>query len=302
MATKYWLGTTTSFSTAGNWSDGIAPANGDTLIFNGLAAGSCTTNLSTVLTTITLIVEKSFTYNIGVLSATAATYLVIDGGTLHVGQNTGQGSPSGSSLVMVNFGSTAGVVYSYDSASTGSSLYYPPTIVKGTGITLYQTGGSVGVAPLTGETATLTAGTITKGTGSVSPTLCLGIGCTQTALTAKAGSIYTRTGATAAATTLSGDAIYTAEGTGAHTAITADGNARVLYGGTGTIGTLTLSGEFNNESYAQSFTITDRVFRKGGRYFIDNGRSASVTQTNAYSLSGCALQDLTLRLPVGKSL
>jgi hypothetical protein len=304
LATKHWLGTTTSFSTGSNWSDTVAPANGDTLIFNHFAAGDCTTNLGTVLTTVTLIIEKSFTYDIGSLtSAGVATYLVLDGGTLYNGQTTGQGTATGSSCVLVNFGSTAGVVYMYDSASTSSSTYFPPVIVKGTGITLYQTGGSLGLAPLTGETATLTAGTITKGPGSVAPNLYLGSGVTQTALTAKAGTIFSRTAQTAAATTVSGNAIYTVEGTGAHTAITCDGQGVVRYGCTGTIATLNLSGEFNNEGYSQSFTITDRVFRKGGRYFIDNGKSTSITQTNAYTLAaGTALQDITYRLPIGKTL
>jgi hypothetical protein len=305
LATKHWLGTTTSFNTASNWSDGNAPANSDTLIFNHFAVGDCTTNLSTVLTGVTLIIEKSFSYDIGTLtSAGVATYLVLDGGTMYNGQESGQGSPTGSTTILVNFGSTAATVYMYDSASTGmADNYFPPVAVKGTSLTLYQTGGSLAIAPFTGETATLAAGTVTRGEAGVSPSLYLGSGVTQTALTAKAGEIFSRTAQTAAATTINGTAIYTVEGTGAHTAITLDGNGRVNYGCTGTVGTLTSSGEWNSESYAQPYTITNRAFGKGARYFIDNGRSTSVTQTNAYTLTGGAsLQDIQVRLPPGKTL
>lgn len=303
MATKTWISTSsTSFTTAANWSDNAAPANGDTLIFNGQGTANVATNLSTTLTGLTLIVEKSYGGQIGVLSGSTATYLVIDGGTLHVGQQSGQGSPTGSSLVMVNFGSTAGTAYVYDSASTGASTYYPPVILKGTALTLFQTGGSVGVAPLTGETATLTAATISKGPGSVAPTLYLGSGVTQTLVTAKNGTVFSRSAQTAATTTISGDATYRTEGSGAHTTINCHGNGKVLYGCTGTITTLNLSGEFNTEQYPQGFTITDRNFSKGARFFGDNGRSASMTFTNAYTLDNCAIQDVHLRLPTGKNL
>jgi hypothetical protein len=304
LATKHWLGTTTSFTLASNWSDGAAPVNSDTIIFNHYAVGSCTANISTVLTGITVIVEKSYTYNIGTLTtAGVGTYLVLDGGTLINGQQTGGPSSStGSPLIMVNFGSTAGVVYMYDSASTSSSLYVSPVIVKGTGITLFQTGGNLGIAPLTGETATLTAGTISRGTGSVAPSLFLGSGVTQTALTAKAGTVFSRSGQTAAATTINGTAIYTTEGTGAHTTVTCDGEGVVNYGCTGTITTLNLSGQFSNEQYSQAFTITDRNFYKGARYFTDNGKATSITTTNAYSLKNIGLQDMQVRTPPGKNI
>lgn len=248
--------------------------------------------------------EKGFTGQLGDISAAGvATYLVIDGGTLYNGQTSGQGSPTGSPCVMVDFGSTAGTVYMYDSASTSLRTYTPPVNVKGTGITLYHTGGSLGIASLTGETATLTAGTVNRGSGGVSPNLYLGSGVTQTLLNANAGTIFSRTGATAANTVVSGTAIYTVEGTGAHTALNCYDGGKVNYGCTGTIGTLNLTGEFNNESYSQPFTITDRAFGKGAKYFINNGKSTSITQTNAYSLmAGTALQDIDFRLPVGKSL
>lgn len=303
MATKIWISNSnTSFNTAANWSTGSAPANSDVLVWNHLGTANCSTNTSTALTGLTLVVDKSYTGQIGSISGSTITYLVVDGGTTKIGQTSGQSSPTGSTFVAIDTGSTAATHYIYDSASTSESTYYPPIILKGSNATLYMTGGSVGVGVLPTETATLTAATITKGEAGVSPQLYLGQGVTQTYLNAKAGEVFSRTEQTAANTTVNGEAVYTCEGTGAHTTINCDGNGKVLYGCTGTITNLNLSGEFNNESYAQSFTVTNRTFYKGARYFIDNGRVASVTQTNAYTLSGCGIQDIEARTPPGKNL
>lgn len=305
MSTKYWISASnTSFNTTTNWSSGTAPANSDVLIFSNLGAANCATNLNTGLTGLTIYFDKSYTGQVGVLSGSTATYLQIEGGTVYAGQATGQGSPTGSSLIMVDFGAnTGGTVYAYDSASTSASTYYPPILLKGSNTTLYQTGGSVGVAALPGETATLTAATITKGGGSVTPSLYCGIGCTQTFINAKNGTILSRTGQTAANTTVDGDATYTVEGAGAHTTINCYDEATVNYGGTGTISTLNLTGTFSNEKYSQSFIITDRNFGPDARYFINNGRANTVTHTNTYVLiSGAGIQDIDARTPPGKNL
>ena len=49
MAIKTWLGTDgtspTAFNLGDNWSDGVAPGTGDTLVFSASYNNSCLTNL-----------------------------------------------------------------------------------------------------------------------------------------------------------------------------------------------------------------------------------------------------------------
>src|SRR5688572_27038899 len=107
MATKWWISTSsTSFTTAANYSDNAAPANGDTIIFNHLGTASVLTNLGSSLTTLTVIVEKSYTGSIGVLAVggSSGTYLTMDGGTVHIERPAAFGSGSGSSLLMFDTG------------------------------------------------------------------------------------------------------------------------------------------------------------------------------------------------------
>lgn len=305
MATKYWISTSsTSFNTAANWSDTAAPGNNDTLVFNHLGTANCTTNLSTILTGVTVIVEKSYTGQIGVLSGATATYLVLDGGTLNVGQTTGgTSSGSGSPLVMVNFGSTAGTVNLYDSASTSSTSYYPPVIVKGTSLTWNQFGGSAGVAVLPGETATLTAAKILKGYNpTVSPSLYLGTGVTTTALNAALGNIVNRSAQTQTAVTLSGTAQYLYDGTGAHTTLTTEIGSTAIYSGTGTITTLNNGGTFDREKDPRALTITNTNLYRGCALLLNNGVASSTTRTNAVAFVRCAIQDIRATMPAGERL
>jgi len=302
VATLYWISTSsTSFNTAGNWSTGAAPSNGDTVIFNYLGTANCSTNLGTSLTTVTLIVEKSYTGTIGSISGATWTYLVLDGGTLHYHPTTGQGSPSGSPQVLVGFGSTAAVVNVYDSASTSSAVYYPPLLVKGTSLTLNHSGGSVGIGTEPGVASTLTAANVIQGSGSISPKLYIGDNVTTTALTANAGEILSRTNVTVAAATISGSAKYTYLGTGAHTTLTIGDGGVVTHQGTGAIATLNVTGTFDRTKDTRAITLGGTAFNiyKGARLLLDNGKASSITRSNK-SFLGCSIQDLEITLPVGE--
>jgi hypothetical protein len=259
MPVKWWLGTTSgNFGTAANWSDAAAPVNGDTLVFDyrGNAGTGPTLGLATVLTGLTIYVEKSFTDPIGVLTDAAATYLVIDGGTVHIGSQGGQGSATGSSLVMINTGSTAATFNIYDSASTSSSTYYPPIIIKGTAMTVNHQGGSVGIAPLhalaagTAEVATLTSCKVSKGNGSIDPTLYLGQGVTTTALYQSAGTVYNRSDQTQTLVEKTAGT-YRYSGSAAHTALTNLGGT-VYSEGAGTITKLVNGGTFDTTRDARA--------------------------------------------------
>ncbi len=306
-----WISSTAgSWATGSNWSSGSTPANSDTIVFNGQGVGDVNAGLSTSLTGTTLIVEKTYTGKIGTWTAATQTYLVLDGGTAYIGQQTGQGSPSGSPQIMVNYGSTAATVNVYDSSTTSSTTYYPPVLVKGTSLTLNQYGGSVGVAPLQGETATLTAAKIAAVTGTaaptVQPTLYLGSGVTTTLLTANAGTVYNRAGQTQTTVTLgdtaNGGPIYLYDGTGAHTTLNVAKRANCIYSGTGTITTLNNSGIFDRTRDTRALTITNANLYAGCSILLDNGVASSTTRTNPVAFVQCGAGDITASTPEGERL
>ena len=300
MATKYWLGTTSgSFNTAANWSDGVAPANSDTLIFDWRGGSNpVTSNLGTTLTGITVIKEKSYTGDIGVLTATTATYLTFDGGTLYYEQGTGQGSPEGSGTAMFAFGSTAAVAHVYDSSSTSDSEYFPPLLIKGTSLTVHHYGGTVGIAALNGDAATVTYN-MAKGTGGVDPKAYFGLGSTITAFRANSGTALSRSSNTIASLALSGDAQFEHQGTGAGTTVTADGQSTVYWTSAGTIATLNLSSTFNRTRHTGSLTFTNANLYEGYQLLLNNGVSGSHIWTNQPVHVRCSYQDGRIELPPG---
>ncbi len=307
----YWIAQTAgSWATGSNWSAGSTPSNGDTCVFNGQGLGDVNAGLSTSLTTTTLIVEKTYTGKIGTWSVATQTYLVLDGGTAYISQQTGQGSPSGSPQIMINYGSTAAVVNVYDSSTTSSTTYFAPIVVKGTSLTLNQYGGSVAVAPLQGETATLTAAKIAAVTGtgapSVAPSLYLGAGVTTTLLTANAGTIYNRSGQTQTTVTLgdtaNGGPTYIYDGTGAHTTVSVAAGANCIYSGTGTITTLNNSGTFDRTRDTRALTITNTNLYLGCSILLDNGVASSTTRTNPVAFVQCGAGDITVSTPEGERL
>lgn len=288
MATKFWKSTSsTSFNTAGNWSDGAAPLAGDTLIFNYLGTASVASNLDSNLTNITLIVEKSYSGNIGVLSATAQTYLELDGGTVYLETPVSQGSPTGSQLLMImnsngTSSPTAMTVYVYDSAQTSSSTYNQPILLTGDLITLNHYGGKVGISTFAGETCASATIRVTPQDATVSPNLTIGRGVTIASLTGSGGIIKNESTNTNTAVAISDGCQYDYVGTGAHTALTVANGASCYYSGTGTLTAGTVAGStlsFGRDARAK--TITNLTVRAGSTLDLANGDPASLTFTNA---------------------
>jgi hypothetical protein len=302
MPTKYWISTSSgSFNTAANWSDTLAPANNDTLIFGSYGTASVDANLSTILTGVTIIVEKSYPGNIGTISGGTFTYLTLDGGTAHIGQLTGgPGTQPGSSQIMLNFGTTAATVTVYDSGSSGAfNNTYPAILLDGTVLTLRQFGGSVGIATDTANTSTLVDGRIAPGGAAlVPPTLYLGRGVTTTFLSVGSGRALSRSANTNSEVRVSGGGYYSHIGTGAHSLVTAYSAGFVEYSGTGTITALTLlGGTFDRRSGPAPLTITDLEIHAGSSLLLDNGIASSTTITNPVNFSSCAIQDVIITLP-----
>lgn len=249
-------------------------------------------------------VEQSYTGSIGVAQTgvTAAVYLQHASPLVNVGQTQGDGSPTGSPLLMFNSNAVTCTYNVRDSASSATDdATLPPVRIKGSAVTLNQTGGNVGVAVYGGETATLAAAKLTKGDGEIEPepSLFLGPGVTVTAMTVLAGEVLSRSNLTCTAVSVFGGS-YEITGTGGHTTASVYGEGTVYYSGTGTIQTLNVGGTFDRTRDTRNLTITDLVLFKGFNLQLNNGALNSTIVTNTITASGCSNQDGTIVAVTGE--
>jgi hypothetical protein len=304
MAICVWISTSSNdFNVTGNWSTGSVPTTGDTIIFNGTGTAAVTTNLNQSSVVFgPIYIDQANTAQIGTLSAAGvAAYFQHASANVYIGGQTGQGSPAGSQLILLDSGSTSCTYAIYDSAASSAvNVYLPPIQIKGSALTIDATGGTVAVAARASETATTASLSIAKGAGKTvnTPSVYLGQGVTVTALTMDFGSLISRVTSTVTAAIVNGGT-YTYTGTGAHTALTIGSSGTVYYSGTGTITTLSNAGQFDRTQDARSVTITNTTLFKGAKFNLDNGKAGSTVRTNPPSLSGCSMQDVTFTSPVG---
>src|SRR6185437_1113966 len=190
------------FANAQNWSGGVAPVNGDTLVFdNGSVA--CLFNLSTTLTGITVIVNPGFTGTIGLplintnsptsYAEYRTTSLTLVGGTATI---------NGPALQRFNiaFGANTSTVRIM---GTGSRLdrYTPVVLITGGNGSseLDMTKGDAGLAFYLGTTAnfpTIKTGFLNNATTDVS--LICGPGTTLGTISQNGGNITFQSAATTA--------------------------------------------------------------------------------------------------------
>jgi hypothetical protein len=315
LATKYWIASTASaFTTNTNWSDNVAPAAGDTLIFNHLGTGDVTSGLASGIgsgaggESLTLIFEQGYTGNFGAVSAAgAATYLTfaatLETLNVYIGQRNGQGSATGSPRILIDSTNvTTATAFIFDSAASGAETYYTPIMLKGTWAAVHQSGGSWSLAGRTGETGTLTAGTITtEGDPAVAPNLVLGAGATLTRLDASSGTILNHSSNTDATVNLDGTADMTFDGIStACTTLSVDGDAVYTDKGTGarTITTLNVSGTYRRR-HTSALTVSTLNLYPGATFDKNNGK-AGTTTVSAKNLVRCGLQDVEILGPVGE--
>lgn len=282
MADRVWVGgTSTDFTTASNWSPATVPVAGDRIIFDYRAVNNLATGLGqSAVGTITLVIESSFTKYIG----DGTNYFQIGATSATIGANTGDEDGSGSSRIMLDFGATANVttVYRTADAPDAAEPFLHPVRLKGSNISLSVSGASkVGVAQLTGETATLTVLRVTAGADEASPDVQLGRGVTVTSQTINAGNVHSLSDNTAATTIIDGGS-YLYEGTGAHTTLTVQSDSTCVYSGTGSIGTGEISGSFDasRDGRSKSFGTTAFRARRGASLLLDNGVNTSLTFPN----------------------
>ena len=232
------------FTNALNWSGGVAPANGDTLVFDNGSA-SCKYNISSSLTGITLLVNPGFSGNIGLsfinqnsnttYNEYRTTALTLTGGTVTIN------APS-LTLCSLAFGANTATV---QITATGrrTSQYTPVVLITGGNGSskLAITKGDVGVAFYQGQTATFpTILTSYQNSATSDVTLFCGSGCTLTTVTQDGGNVTTNSSVTT----------FT-QGVGGGTATFVSGSVTTLYveagtavwNSTGTLGTATVAGK-----------------------------------------------------------
>lgn len=296
MATRRWISNSdNSFSTAANWSGGSVPISNDTIIFDGTGSADMTSGLSqSAITGITLIITNANSSKIGSDSGGTATYFQIGASTTSIGRNDG-GTGTGSTLILLDYGSTTNATNILQTASTGGNTKYPPVALKGSALTATISGGSVGIAVRPGETATATVKTVSGLDGS-SPEVFLGAGVTTTLLTVDAGSVQSLSDQTTSDARITAGQ-YRFEGTGAHTSLEVDGGT-CIYNGTGTISTATVRGELDFSHDGRAKTVTNASIYRGGILDVDNGIPGGIVFTNAIQYPD-GLDQVDVRTPAG---
>lgn len=263
MADLVWIGgTSTSFTTAANWSPASAPVDNDNLIFDGRAQRSVETNLSNAGTDLTSIrVMSSFTYNIGLITTGALSRLVVGCTNLIIGEPNGDGSiGSGSSLLAFNFSGVANTTRVINAATTGSSGFAPIMLLgtNAANVLIAQSGWIGYATDLLLEASTILRVDVTGSDANVE----LGGGCTLTTINQTDGNLSFRS------------AVTTFDQQG--------GRARSE--GSGAITTATIGGEFVSNSTGTITTITGI---NGGT--IDLSQSTVARTLTTPSITGTAV-------------
>jgi hypothetical protein len=171
------------WGTASNWSAGAVPVASDSVTLDGRGSAAVLYGLNQSAITLTnLNIDKGFTFAVG--STTAP--LQISATNWRIGQPASDGSsPSGTTLININFGSVQYTGRMLDSNSTGTSGL-PTVNVKGSHASnkIYMSGGTLGIGTaLPGDTATVSAVSVTGGK------LTVGSGVTWTTIDNNGGTV-----------------------------------------------------------------------------------------------------------------
>lgn len=236
------------WNTARNWSGDAVPVNDDDVIIPGAASGNSVAILyglnQSSVTLDDVYFQKDYNANIGRIEDGVAYYLRIDPDTLDY--------RASSSLALLNIGSANISPYIEANGTAGTNKY--ALYFKGSDIaTLEVRKGTVGIAPLPGETATvatLLCSYLTNISSDV--TLTVGSGVTLTTLTQSGGTCTLNCAATTV--TNSASTTLTTDGSGAITTLNVYGT--VYANSTGTVGTTNLYGTLDLSRDRSSRTFT----------------------------------------------
>jgi hypothetical protein len=282
---------------AANWSTGATPANSDNLVIENTSS-SLLYNLGSLssIGLTSLSVSQTFTGTVGlpVVNGDASTtyfeyrpqYFAIGATTVSIGGPTGQGS----GRIKLNLGSagstTVNVTNTGNALETG--LESCLIVLTGSGNVLNVSRGSVGVAVLAGESATLSLNT-SQITSSNDAQVRLGSGVTLSTVKMQSG----RNIINCAATTITmygGD--LTLQGTGATTTLNANGGI-CHYNSSGTLtnGRIAGGASLLFGANLSGATVTNMTIEKGATLLDPD---SVVTWTNPPLLNRCSIPQVTI--------
>jgi hypothetical protein len=283
------------WSVAANWSGGAVPVNADDVILERSSVSIKYGLDQSAVTLTSLRIDASFTGDVGLpernRDATEydeyrATYLVIGATTQKVGQGSGQGSQR----IKLDNSNIQTTLLAYLTGSEADQDT-PTLLWKGTNASnvVRATGGSVGIAALGGEVATVLTLGVAGGASVV-----LGSGVTWTTIDQEGGFLQVSSNGTTI--TKVGGTLLHLDGT--ITTLTNDAGGCDMRGA-GTITTVNNSGEviFTNDNRALTVTTTNAY---KGSTLLDGGQR--VTFTNGIVLVRCRLTDVVVDVGLNRTI
>ena len=254
MAIKTWLGTDgtspTAFNLGDNWSDGVAPGTGDTLVFSASYNNSCLTNLDAGTTAFSkIIVEEGFSGTIG----GATSSLISDVGLIEY---------HGKGIAYFKVGS--GGINTIITNSGGDSSGNYGVHIDGTISTLTVSGGNVAICNESADSGAVTNVRVSGGY------VCLGAQLTSVSnVNITGGKVLTRK--SAGTVKIYGGNFETAEDAAISTKLTSYGGTCTM-NGTGTVAEIEANGDastvidFTKQGVARTVTT---LKQNGGTIIYD---------------------------------
>jgi hypothetical protein len=233
------------FDNPQNWSGGVAPANGDTLVFD-VGSVPCAYNINTSLTGVTVNVNEGYTGAIGLplVNGTSQNiyveyrtqYLTLAGGTVLV-------NSSGITRCKLAFGSNTASVRVLNNAQRPDKNVPVVLMTGGNSTSTFTAGkGDIGIAFYANETAQLSSiSTAYISNPKADVKLVCGLGSTVGFLTQNGGTVTLRNGATTANLDVAGGLLNVTDAAAITTLNAYAGTVNLQ--SIGTIGTLNLYGQ-----------------------------------------------------------
>ena len=263
MATKLWVGTDAGnegdWGVAANWSpSGVPIADDDVFLENTNQSVTGTLDQSAVELD-SLNIAQSFTGSVGL----AGTPLQIDSPIVNIGYNNGPGSPSGSPLINLVLDAVASVITVSNTGNSSDSTKSPVRLLtNSSSTTLEIRKGKVDLAMGTGQVASIGAivmSWLTNKAGDVD--LFIGNGVTLTTIDQQAGDLVI---SSACITLAFESGTLKTRGSGTIGTLTVSGGIATL-DSTGTITTMAIDGgtvDFTKSSVAR--VVTNLKLNPGG--------------------------------------
>jgi hypothetical protein len=300
MANNVLIGTNTTWTTAGNWSTGAAPVNGDvvfltnnsTLITEGL------NNATVKLTTLNMVMD--FTGRLGSNNASGNVYLQIAATTGNIGISPAGGAVvNGSSLFNWNAGTGSTTINVLTSSNSGSAQGQSPIKLLGSALTVNLLGGNISIASLPTENATVSALNVIASGQGVSPQAYLGPGCNLGTLTLTGGFVVSNSQQLVTSAVIAGSNVRLVhQGTGGFVNLTIDSGG-VTYNGSGSVNSLSLTGSIDLSGGGGTVVFGSVTLYAGAVFYDPLGRASfSTTPT----LVNCTRANVSLNLGLGRYL